>query len=152
MPTTNDSVTGDALIANHIAIEIGGKISGFFTSISGLGSETAVIDHKIVAKGSVPVDRKVAGRLSWGDITLKRGVTTNLDFWQWRQEVVTGNVAKARMDGSIIMYSQEGTEVARWNFEKAWPSKVSGPEASAEGNDIAVEEVVIVHEGIERVT
>lgn len=152
MPTTTDSATGDALIAAHVAVELEGKTSGFFTSISGLGSETAVIDHKIIANGHSPVDRKISGRLTWGDITLKRGVTTNLDFWQWRNEVTNGTVGDARKDGSVIMYDQEGTEVARWNFEKAWPSKVTGPDASSEGNDIAVEEIVLVHEGIERVS
>lgn len=146
-----DSLTGDALIAAHVAVELEGKLSGFFMSISGLGSENAVIDHKIIANGFTPINRKISGRLTWGDITLKRGVTTNLDFWEWRKDVTDGKVSGARKDGSIIMYSQEGVEVARWNFEKAWPSKVSGPEASSEGNDIAVEEIILVHEFIERV-
>jgi phage tail-like protein len=90
--------------------------------------------------------------LSWGDVTLKRGVTTNLDFWAWRNEVTNGNIDSARMDGSIIMFDQMGTEVARWNFEKAWPLKVTGPEASSSDNNVAMEEVVLVHEYIERVT
>jgi len=152
MPATNDSVTGDPLIGSHFAIQIEGKVAGYFLSVSGMGSETAVIDHKIVTDKGAAINRKIAGRLSWGDINLKRGVTTNLDFWTWRDEVTSGNVDKARMDGSIIMFDQTGKEVARWNFEKAWPLKVTGPETSSSDNNVAVEEVVLVHEYIERVS
>jgi phage tail-like protein len=152
MPTTNDAVSGDPLIGSHFLVQVEGKVAGYFLSVSGLGSETAVIDHKITTPTGSPINRKISGRLSWGDVTLKRGVTTNLDFWAWRNEVTNGNIDSARMDGSIIMFDQMGTEVARWNFEKAWPLKVTGPEASSSDNNVAMEEVVLVHEYIERVT
>ncbi len=150
MPATTDSVTGDPLVGAHFALEIG-PITGYFMSASGMGSETAVIDHKIMGDGSKETVRKVPGRLSWGDITLKRGVTTNMDFWAWRDQVRQGNVAQARTNGSIIMYDQEGSEVARWNFENGWPLKVSGPDMGSDDNTIAMEEIVIAHEYIERV-
>lgn len=152
MVATNDSISGDPLIGSHFLVQVEGKIAGYFLSVSGLGSETAVIDHKIVTAAGAPINRKIPGRLSWGDVTFKRGVTTNLDFWQWRNEVTSGNVDGARMDGSIIMFDQSGKEVARWNFEKAWPLKVSGPDASSSDNSVAMEEVILVHEYIERVT
>jgi phage tail-like protein len=64
--------------------------------------------------------------------------------------VEDGNVSGARKNGSIIMYDQEGTPVARWNFERGWPSKCSGPSVKADGNEIVVEELTIVHEYIKR--
>ena len=39
-------------------------------------------------------------------------------------------------------------EVRRWNFINAWPSKISGPQISADSNDLAIEELTIVHEGM----
>jgi phage tail-like protein len=63
-----------------------------------------------------------------------------------------GDVSKARKDGSIMMFDQEGTEVARWNFTAGWPSKVSGPSVKSDSNEIGVEELTIVHEGIVRKT
>ena len=41
--------------------------------------------------------------------------------------------------------------MARWNFVEGWPSKITGPQAKADGNEIAVEELTVTHEGIERV-
>src|SRR5258708_7146400 len=132
MPATKDAVSGDPLIGFHFAIEVQGIINGFFTECSGLGSETEVVDHKIVKDGKQIV-RKIPGRLKWGDITLKRGVTKNLDFWDWRKMVEDGKVSQARKNGSILMYDQELTEVARWNFVAGWPSKISGPSVKSDG-------------------
>lgn len=151
MATTNDAATGDPLIGSHFVVEVG-AITGYFLSASGMGSESAVIDHKITTNAGSPINRKISGRLKWGDITLKRGVTTNLDFWAWRDQVTSGNVDAARMDGSITMLDQSGSEIARWNFEKAWPLKVSGPDAGSDDNNVAMEEIVLVHEFIERVS
>ncbi len=152
MPAAKDVIEGDPLVSYNFGIEVEGIISGFFTECSGLGSESEVIEHKVVGSKGKEVVRKIPGRLKWGDIVLKRGVTTNMDFWQWRKMVEDGDVAKARKNGSIIMYDQEGEEVARWNFQRGWPSKVSGPSVKSDGNEVVVEELTIVHEYIERVS
>ena len=41
-------------------------------------------------------------------------------------------------------------EVARWNFENAWPSKVSGPRLNRDNNEVAIESIELVHEGMTR--
>ncbi|HKW21023.1 MAG TPA: phage tail protein, partial [Ktedonobacterales bacterium] len=96
--------------------------------------------------------KKVPGRMKWNNITLKRGITDAMDMWQWRKMVEQGKIDDARKNGSIIMYSQDGTEVARWNFINAWPSKLTGPSANAGNNEVAIEELEITHEGYERVS
>jgi phage tail-like protein len=50
------------------------------------------------------------------------------------------------------MFDQAGIEVARWNFENAWPSKVTGPAVKSDGNDFGIEEMTIAHEYIIRET
>lgn len=150
MPSAKDVIEGDPLVSFNFGIEVEGIITGFFTECAGLGSESEVIEHKVVGTGGKEVVRKIPGRLKWGDVTLKRGVTTNLDFWEWRKMVEDGNVSKARKNGSIIMYDQEGEPVARWSFERGWPSKISGPSVKSDGNEIVVEEMTIVHEYIKR--
>ena len=93
---------------------------------------------------------KIPGRLKWGDITLKRGITSSMDLWKWRKVVEDGKVTEARRNGSIVMFDQELNEQARWNFLPAWPSKISGPAPKADGNEIVLEELTLVHEFIER--
>ncbi len=151
MPSGKLATDGDPLVGFNFALELGGSIAGFFTSVSGLGSETAVTDHLIVGQNGTQIIRKVPGRLTWGDIELGRGVTANMDLWAWRKQVEDGKVSEARTDGSIVMYDQEGTEVARFNFERGWPSTISSGDLSSEEEGVVIENLTIVHEFIERV-
>jgi phage tail-like protein len=142
----------DPLVAFKFGLEIEGKLGGYFATVSGIGSESEVIDQKIVnPESGETIMRKLPGRLTWTDITLRRGVTSNIDVWDWRQSVVEGKVEDARTNCSVVAYNQANEEIARWNFENAWPSKVTGPEMDASGQDYMVEEMTIVHEGMERV-
>ncbi len=152
MATAVDTSREDPLVSFHFALDVQGEIKGYFTEVSGLGSETDVIQQAIVNEKGIEVVVKVPGRLKWGDITLKRGITSNLDIWNWRKSVEDGKVKDARRNGSIIMYDQELAEKARWNFLGAWPSKVSGPAPKADSNELGIEELVLVHEYITRVT
>ena len=150
---SKDALLGDPLVGFNFMVEISGVITGYFQEASGLGSESEVIEHKIIAKGAKEsIVRKIPGRLKWSDIVLKRGITGNMDFYDWRKQVEQGAVESARKDGSVVMYDQQHKEVARWNFSKGWPSKISGPSVKADGNDVGVEELTIVHEGIKRIT
>jgi len=65
--------------------------------------------------------------------------------------VEDGDVKGARKNCSILMYDRNANVAARWDFVNAWPSKVSGPEVKADSNDFAIEEMVLVHEGMKRV-
>jgi len=139
------------LVGFHFAIDVSGVITGYFTECSGLGSENEVIEHKVVTPTGTEVVMKIPGRLKWENITLKRGITKNMDIWKWRKEVESGQVDAARRDGSVIMFDQQLTEVARWNFLRAWPVKVTGPQPKSDSNEIGIEELSLAHEYIERV-
>lgn len=141
----------DPLVGFHFAVDIQGVVTGYFTECSGLGSEHEVVEHKVVTETGQEVVLKLPGRLKWDNITLKRGITSNLDIWDWRKQVEDGGVTGARRDGSIVMYDQELKPVARWDFERAWPLKVSGPSPKADSNEIGIEELTIAHEYITRV-
>ena len=141
----------DPLLGFNFGLEVQGAVSGYFTEVSGVGSEHEIIEHKVVDKSGHEVTRKIPGRLKWGDVSLKRGITSSMDIWDWRATVEQGNMDDARKNGSIVMYDRTYSEVARWDFESGWPSKVSGPTLKADSNEFGIEEVVIVHEGIKRV-
>lgn len=141
----------DPLVSFHFAIEMQGQVKGYFTECGGLGSEHEVIEHKIVDTKGREVVQKIPGRLKWQDISLKRGITKEMDIWKWRKTVEDGDVEGARRNGSIVMFDQNLKEVARWNFERAWPTKVTGPQLQSDSNAFGVEEMTITHEGLTRV-
>jgi phage tail-like protein len=142
--------TRDPLVGFHYAIEVQGVVTGYFTECSGIGSEHEIIEHKIVDEKGRELIQKIPGRLKWENVTFKRGITENMDIWDWRETVVQGQVDDARRNGSIVMFNQSLEEVARWNFENAWPLKVSGPSMKADSNEFGIEELVLTHEGLYR--
>ncbi len=139
------------LVGFHFSLEFQGKIAGYFTECSGIGSEHEVVEHKVVTPDGRQVVMKIPGRLKWENITLKRGITSDMDIWDWRKEVEDGNVEAARRNGSIVMYDQTLKPVAQWDFTRAWPVKVSGPQPKSDSNEISLEELTIAHEYIKRV-
>ena len=142
----------DPLVGYKFALELQGKLSGFFTNVSGIGSETEVIREKVIGPNGEAIEKAIPGRTTWTPITMKRGVTDNMDVWNWRKEVTDGKVESARCNASIIAFNQENQEVARWNLERCWPSKVTGPEMDAASTNYLVEDITIVHEGMDRVS
>jgi phage tail-like protein len=131
----------------NFLIELDGIAQARFTECSGLGSTTEIIETR--EGGDNATVRKLPGKTSFSDITLKWGLTSSNELWAWRQQVVDGTVI--RKNGSIVVYDLGNrTEVARWNFVSAWPTKWEGPTFSAKGNDIAIDTLVLAHEGVAR--
>jgi len=147
-----DTNTEDPLLGFNFMLQLEGAVAGYFSECSGIGSENEVVDQKSVDLGGHELNRKLPGRLKFTDVTLKRGITSDLKIWEWRDQIVQGKVVDARKNCSITMFNREYVAVAVWNFVNAWPSKVTGPSLKSDGNDIGVEEVTIVHEGMYRET
>ncbi len=141
----------DPLVSAWFGVEFQGQVVGAFSECSGLGSENEIVEYKASGPKGEYVVKKVPGRMKWNNITLKRGITDAMDMWEWRKLVEEGKIDDARKNGSIVMFNQEASEIARWNFVNAWPSKISGPAANAGNNEVGIEELEITHEGYERV-
>ena len=128
-------------------IEIDGIADSRFLECSGLGSEVAVIEYR--ESGEPTAVRKLAGRASFSDITLKRGITESQDLYDWHKAILQG--VMERRNGSIRLLDDEGTEVVRWTFRDAWPRKWEGPSLNAMGNEVAIETFVFTCDSLERV-
>jgi len=140
---------GDPVVGFQFSLTID-DVTGYFTEVSGIGSENAVATHKVVNPEAKEVTIQVPGRTEWGEITLKRGLTDSFEFWDWRELVISGKITDARKAVTITMYDRDYTEVVTWSLTNAWPSKLSGPSIAADSNDFAIEELTIVHEGLVR--
>jgi phage tail-like protein len=141
----------DPMVGFHFYLEIDGITQAQFRECSGLDTESNIIEYKEAGKNGVTIIKKVPGELKWSNIVLKRGITDLMELWEWRKKVEDGQIADARKNGSIVLYDQANSEIARWNFVEGWPSKMTGPQLNANNNDIAIEEVTIAHEGLSRV-
>jgi phage tail-like protein len=117
----------------------GVAVSGSFSEVSGLEVSQ---DPILYRNGSEDIrQRKIPGLKKFTDITLKRGVTGHVGFWNWVVEALNGQVR--RTAGSILLLDENRNEVMRWNFDRAWPCKYTGPTLNAGNNEIAIETLVI---------
>jgi phage tail-like protein len=130
----------------NFLVEIDGIARAAFQQVSGFDSTIDVIEHR--EGGENTTTRKLPGLTKFSNIVLKWG-TTDLELYKWHRQAVLGTIE--RKNGSIIGLDRQGTEVLRWNFFNAWPSKYDGPDFNAEGNDVAIETLELAHEGVERV-
>ncbi len=131
----------------NFLIEIDGITRAAFQECSGFDSTIDVIEHR--EGGENTTLRKLPGMTKYSNITLKWGVTDDMDLYKWHRQAVLGRLE--RKNGSIVLLDRAGEETARWNFMRAWPTKYDGPDFNAEGNDVAIETIELAHEGVERV-
>jgi len=135
-------------LGSQFGLEIDGVELARFTAVSGLGYESEVVTFQdTLAYGNV-ITRKRPGRISFPDIVLKRGLSSDNSLVEWYQTVVDGQVE--RKSGSVVIYDQTSTEIGRWNFENGWIAKWSASDLDAGSDDIMIEEVTIAHEYMER--
>jgi phage tail-like protein len=131
----------------NFVVEIQGLRQAGFSECSGFGSTTEPTE--IQEGGLNSVVHRLAGRTKQNNITLKWGITDSRDLYDWYRDVVNGQIR--RLHGSIVALDLKGQEVARWDFNEAWPTKWDGPDFSARANEIAIETLELAHKGLERV-
>ncbi len=130
-------------------IEIDGIVQAGFSEATIPDSTQDVIEYREGA--DPPYLRKLPGLAKYGNLTLKWGITDSMELYNWRKLVEDGKVNEARRNIAIILLDDEGNPATRWEFFAAWPSKYDAPDLNAKGNDVAIETLEIVHEGMRRV-
>jgi phage tail-like protein len=135
----------DPYKAFNFLVEIDGISVGAFCEVTGLVSETEVIEYR-TGSDKVNTVRKLPGLTKYANIVLKRGVTQDAQLWNWRKAIEQGTAD--RRDGAIVLLDDERNAVRRWRFSNGWIAKIEGPELNAKANDVAIETIEIAHEGL----
>lgn len=145
------------------AVSVGATfLFGTFSEIRGLDTELELEDYheggnnraalRFVKKGQHP------------ELVLKRGVTYDTSLADWYHQVRSGNDARLRKDGIILLMDRGGPgvtdvglpgldrmPVAGWYFRRALPKRIVGPSLNAKGNEVAIEQLELAHEGLDRI-
>src|SRR5919106_1239391 len=96
----------DPLRNCRFRVEIGGLQVGAFAEVSIGPTTTEVIDYR---EGTDPSHvRKLPGLTTFGNVTLKHGVTTSLELANWHLSVVQGEIATVRRHVAIIVQGEAG--------------------------------------------
>lgn len=131
-----------------------------FQKVSGLKSGTDVVEYR---EGNMPIHkRKLPGLTTYDPVTLQRGLSGNRDVLQWRAQVAIYEASNPQHDGlvydnfrrpvTIRLYDKgdhNAKAVREWKIFRAWPSELATNDLNAEGSEIAIENLVLQHEGIQ---
>ena len=97
-----------------------------------------------------PTVRKLPGLVKFANVSLKWGTTDSMDIYNWRKTIEEGKIKDNRKNVAVVVLDDEGNPAARWEFSQAWPTKYDAPDLNATGNEIAIENLEIAHEGMRR--
>jgi phage tail-like protein len=135
----------DPYSAFNFLVEIDGVTVAGFSECSGLTNETDPIDYRNGDTDTFVT--KLPGLTKFVAIVLKRGFTDNRDLWEWRKTVIDGRTE--RHTGVITLLNEAREPALRFNFREGWPSKWEGPALNGKTNEVAIETLEIMHEGLE---
>ena len=118
-----------------------------FSDVSGLGSEISYSEYRSGNEKFNTV-RKVANTFKNDDITLKRGLIGSTDLFQWIKSVREGGHDPRTV--TITLLDEARQPVMSFRLKNAQPKKWVGPTLAAKGGgEVAMEELHLVHEGVE---
>jgi phage tail-like protein len=137
----------DPFASFNFLLEIDGIVKAGFSEVTGLNAESNVIEYREGDEGITA--RKLSGLNKFGNVTLKRGVSLDVDMFSWHKDVMDGDIKRVT-SMSIVLRDEKQTEAVRWNLLNAWPVKWMGPDLKANASEIAIEALEITHEGITR--
>jgi phage tail-like protein len=129
----------------HFQVEWGGANLGF-SEVSGLDVQTDPIEYR---DGVSPeyVKTKMPGMQKFSNITLKRGTFQgDNEFYDWWNTVALNTIERRNV--TISLMNEKHEPVVVWKVKNAWPIKVTSTDLKADGNEVAIESIELVHEGL----
>jgi len=119
---------------------------GAFSEVTGL--EATMEPRSIREGGRNWGQLQRPGAVNFATVVLKRGITRSRDLWWWFQLVGQGGYA-SRLRAEIELRDSTGARVMGWTLARAMPVKFKASDLNARGADVGIEELHIVHEGLE---
>jgi len=117
-----------------------------FEEVSGLDVEAQPIEYR---HGDSPVFSaiKMPGLKKYGNVTMKKGVfKSDNKFWDWFNQINMNTIARKSV--TITLLTEGDTVAMVWKLTNAFPTKITSTDLKSQGNEAAIETIVIAHEGL----
>ena len=120
-----------------------GVCSAAFAECDGL---ELTMDVKTIKEGGNNATQvRTAGLVGYGNLTLKRGMTSSFDLWDWFAAVTKDPTLRG--DGEVVVFAHDGqTERVRFVLSRLLPLKLKAPPLNAKDGIVAIEEFQLAYE------
>jgi phage tail-like protein len=133
--------------AFQFKVEIEGVGEIACAEVSGLDVEADVIEYR-AGNHKAHTVVKMPGLKKYSDVTLKKAMfKDDKKFNEYFKTVVMNTVKRATV--TIQLLDEANAAVFTWKLTNAFPKKVAGASLNAKNSESAMEELILVHEGIE---
>ncbi|WP_008317258.1 phage tail protein [Leptolyngbya sp. PCC 6406] len=134
---------------NRFYVEMDSSLAASFSECSGIDVQ---IEKDTYFEGGANEQQRIfLKRAKFGDITLKRGITDDLTFWNWINKTLEEGKPERR-NINILVFNQAGETMQAWSLLGAIPVGWKTPALKADSNSVAVEELVLAYEGLKIIT
>ena len=90
---------------------------------------------------------KMPGMKKVGNVTMRKGTfKSDNKFWDWFNQIKMNTIKRRPV--TISLLDETGSPTMIWTLTNAWPTKITGTNLKAEGSEVAIETLEIVHEGL----
>jgi len=146
---------GDLPVATRFLFELDGVQLGVFKEVHGLNVSVAVEDFN--EGGQNAYAHRMPGRMTWPNITFRRGLTNSNALFDWFSkssgEGFASNQNKlTKSTGAVTVLDPLGNRLRAWEFIDVFPVRWVGPDFSVARLDPLEEELEIAHHGFRAVT
>lgn len=138
----------DPFGAYNFRLTISGMAVAHFTECS--GPEIAIETVEYRESGQSQVVHHIPTITSYGELTLRQGLTRSTELWDWFMATVRGEVR--RLAVSIILLDSRGTTpVEQWDLFDTIPVRCRLATLTATAREVYIQEFGLKFESIERV-
>ena len=148
---TGDSYTADndPYTKYNFEVKIDGTTVAGFAEVSGLTMELETVQYQ---EGGVNDHvHQLPGQFAHANLVLERGLTTDMTFWTWIQDVMSGNITRK----NIVVKLQDsfrGDDEWGWEFKQAYPTKWHGPDLASNRQGMAIESIELAYQQFTRMS
>lgn len=127
------------------SVSVDGTVMSF-QEVTGLAAEAQVIEYR-AGDSKAFSTIKMPGIQKLGNVTLKKGVFAKDNaLWAWFRQSKLNTIKRTTVVISLL--DQTGAPTMVWTLTNAWPTKITGTDLKADGNEVAVETIELAHEGL----
>ena len=133
-------------------VEIDGVVSAGFQKCSELSVEVANVQYY---EGGSLIPNKSPGRLTFADVSLERGATSDKDLFDWLTQVADAaanaglNEPEFKRNLDIVQQDRDGSTLRRWSLNGAWPVKFVAGDWDNEADENVIETVTLTYDFFE---
>ena len=135
-------------------VEIDGIQRASFSEVTGFDASVDVIEYR-EGDDLRNTPRKLPGLSKYGNITLKWGIVTDREMFDWMATIAGTNTQNptgiARKKMTITLITDDGGDGPQWEVINAWPTRYTAPDFNGIGGEVAFESIEIAHEGLDRI-